>query len=390
MGREVEEEEKYSPPPLLEHKNRSLRSKAAHFVSDLTTVILNPISDKPSKRKPRPPPVPEDGSDSEGSKLELDEGEPGDIVDGPDTSSFTAFLYSLLSNSEPGSHSSLNGNNGKQDDKAEPSEPPVKEPSRRRSLITRGKQTIGRAVYQVARLGGFRNQGSSKGNSDMGVADGSNSKVDRHEGILKQDKNEEVPSGNRPETSEPSLLLSEKTRTALYTALPALVKDRKWVMLYSTWRNGISLSTLYRRSMLWPGLSLLVVGDRKGTVFGGLVEAPLRATTKRRYQGTNASFVFTNVSGHPTIFRPTGINRYYTMCSTEYIALGGGGHFALYLDGDLLTGSSAASQTYGNSCLSCSEDFEVKEVELWGFVYASKYEEILSVLRTEAPGICRF
>lgn len=60
MGREVEEEEeeKWSPPPVLERKNRSLRSKAAHFVSDLTTVILNPISDKPSKRKPRPPPVP--------------------------------------------------------------------------------------------------------------------------------------------------------------------------------------------------------------------------------------------------------------------------------------------------------------------------------------------
>lgn len=162
----------------------------------------------------------------------MDEGEPGDIVDGPDTSSFTAFLYSLLSNSEPGSHSSLNGNNEKQDDKAEPSELPVKEPGKRKSIISRGKQTIGRAVYQVARLGGFRNQGSSKGNSDMGIDDGSNSKVNRDEGILTQDKNEQVPSSNLPETSESSLLLSEKTRIALYTALPALVKDRKWVMLY--------------------------------------------------------------------------------------------------------------------------------------------------------------
>ena len=30
-------------------------------------------------------------------------------------------------------------------------------------------------------------------------------------------------------------------------------------MFCSTWRHGISLSTLYRRSMLGPGLSLLVV-----------------------------------------------------------------------------------------------------------------------------------
>lgn len=30
-----------------------------------------------------------------------------------------------------------------------------------------------------------------------------------------------------------------------------------------------------------------------------------------------------------------GLNRYFTLCSTEYIAMGGGSHFALYLDGDL-------------------------------------------------------
>ncbi|KAJ6419432.1 hypothetical protein OIU84_029526, partial [Salix udensis] len=40
-------------------QQKSLRSKAVHFVSDLTTVILNPISDKPSKHPtplPHPPP----------------------------------------------------------------------------------------------------------------------------------------------------------------------------------------------------------------------------------------------------------------------------------------------------------------------------------------------
>lgn len=39
-------------------KQRSLRSKAVHFVSDLTTVLLNPISDKPSKPSPSPSPPP--------------------------------------------------------------------------------------------------------------------------------------------------------------------------------------------------------------------------------------------------------------------------------------------------------------------------------------------
>ena len=39
-------------------RKQSIRSKAAHFVSDLTTVLLNPISDKPSKpqtQQPRSP-----------------------------------------------------------------------------------------------------------------------------------------------------------------------------------------------------------------------------------------------------------------------------------------------------------------------------------------------
>ena len=142
--------------------------------------------------------------------------------------------------------------------------------------------------------------------------------------------------------------------------------------------------------MLWPGLSLLVVGDKKGAVFGCLVEAPLRSPSKKKYQGTNNTFVFTNISGHPVIYRPTGVNRFFTLCNTDYIAIGGGGHFALYLDGDLLNGSSSVSETYGNPCLANSQDFEVKEVELWGFVYASKYEEVLAMSKTEAPGICRF
>lgn len=31
----------------------------------------------------------------------------------------------------------------------------------------------------------------------------------------------------------------------------------------------------------------------------------------------------------------SGVNRYFTLCNADYIAIGGGGHFALYLDGDL-------------------------------------------------------
>ncbi|KAF8411473.1 hypothetical protein HHK36_004024 [Tetracentron sinense] len=361
----------------------SLRTQAAHFVSDLTTVLLNPISDKPH----------EDMMGLEKSQQESiadeDMGVPSDV---PDTSSFTAFLYSLLSSSESGSCSNVEGQNGYHAEMDEStSDVVINETSGRKTLLARGKHSLSRAIYKAARIYGSQNQDSeSNGDYNMNIDDGNDLKGVGIE--LRHVQTHKNPESwvNLPDMSEPSLLLSEKTRSTLYFSLPALAQGRKWVLLYSTWRHGISLSTLYRRSMLCPGFSLLVVGDRKGAVFGGLVEAPLRATSKRKYQGTNNTFVFTNTSVHPVVFRPTGANRYFTLCSTDFLALGGGDHFALYLDSDLLNGSSSTSETYGNSCLALSKDFEVKEVELWGFAYASKYEETVALCRTEAPGICRW
>ncbi|KAD7478447.1 hypothetical protein E3N88_01583 [Mikania micrantha] len=383
LGRPQQQQER-------QRSTTSIRSKAAHFVSDLTTVILNPISDKPSSIS---------GNASNEPRRNTQQCSQEDDVpvleDGPDTSSFTAFLYSFLSpgrsENEP-EYANWNDNQSVDANKTDSSSANVlvKENSGKKGIFSRGKQSIGKALSQAARFGtGYRYHSSGKINTELKVDDGKEtaSQFGANEGVLEQNLN----GPKLPNMSEPSQLMTEDTRTALYVALPVLSQGKKWVLLYSTWRHGISLSTLYRRSNLCPGLSLLVVGDRKGAVFGGLVEAPLKPSTKKRYQGSNNTFVFTNTPGCPVVFRPTaGINRYFTLCSTEYLALGGGNHFALYLDNDLLNGSSLASETYGNSCLSHTQDFEVKEIELWGFVYASEYEEVVSMLRTEAPGICRW
>ncbi|CAJ1855833.1 unnamed protein product [Sphenostylis stenocarpa] len=373
-------------------KRQSLRNKATHFVS----VLLNPISDsdttKPSKHPPTAPtPTPPSGEVG-GSGTNVEESNLG-LADGPDTSSFTAFLYSLLSSSDTGDNASSHVQSD--DDKgAAPDHSPLpdsllKENGGRKSLFSKSKLSLGRAIR---RMGGVRHHGR-RDNLEMKLDDGGGSKA---AGVVEMRRIEPVeesltvPLVDLPEISEPSVLLSDSIRNVLYVSLPPLVHGRKWLLLYSTWRHGISLSTLYRRSMIWPGLSLLIVGDKRGAVFGSMVEAPLRSSTKKKYQGTNNTFVFTNISGQPVIYRPTGVNRYFTLCNTDYLAIGGGGHFALYLDGDLLNGSSSVSETYGNPCLANSQDFEVKEVELWGFVYASKYEEVLAMSRTETPGICRW
>ncbi|KAI4373875.1 hypothetical protein MLD38_011940 [Melastoma candidum] len=65
--------------------------------------------------------------------------------------------------------------------------------------------------------------------------------------------------------------------------------------------------------------------------------------------------------------------RYFYMCLNDLLAIGGGGNFALRLDGDLLSGTSGLCETFGNSCLAHSMDFELKNVELWGFIHSSSH-----------------
>ncbi|ERM95909.1 TLD domain-containing protein 2 isoform X1 [Amborella trichopoda] len=355
----------------------SFRNKAAHFVSDLTTVLLNPISDI-------------EENETKSRQHMFEEKDFRDEIDGPDTSSFGAFLYSLLS-SESGSDSGDKRQEHNAGMTESASNLGTQAIGKKKTLISRGKHSIGRAISRVMKIDKHRDEGidqrigccgeSGDKNGDKSVQYG---KKPVHTAAMGAEE-------ALPDISEPSLLLSERSRTILCSSLPKLVCGSMWVLIYSTWRHGISLSSLYRRSTLCPGYCMLVVGDRKGAVFGGLVEAPLRPTNKRKYQGTTNAFVFSDVSSSPVVFRPTGINRYFTLCSTDFLALGGGGHFALYLEEDLLHGSSSASETFGNSCLAHTQDFEVKEVELWGFRYTSKHGERVSFDRLdEPPGICRW
>ncbi|XP_030463942.1 uncharacterized protein LOC115683540 [Syzygium oleosum] len=170
-----------------------------------------------------------------------------------------------------------------------------------------------------------------------------------------------------------SVFISPDLYEFLHSSLPNLVKHRQWVLLYSTLRHGISLRTLIRKSADLSGPCLLIVADMQGAVFGGILECPLKPTAKRKYQGTNQTFVFTTLYGQPRLFRPTGANRYYYICMNDSLALGGGGNFALSLDGDLLSGTSGPCETFGNSCLAHNPEFELKNVELWGFTHSSRY-----------------
>ncbi|XP_020093347.1 oxidation resistance protein 1 [Ananas comosus] len=173
--------------------------------------------------------------------------------------------------------------------------------------------------------------------------------------------------------TEKSTFMSGELFEFFQSSLPNIVKGCQWVLLYSTWKHGISLRTLLRKSLALQGPCLLIVGDVQGAVFGGLLDAPLKPMAKRKYQGTNQTFVFTTLYGEPRLFRATGANRYYYLCLNDVLAFGGGGSFALCLDEDLLNGSSGPCETFGNLCLAHSPEFELKNVELWGFTHLPRH-----------------
>ncbi|PNX88929.1 hypothetical protein L195_g045044, partial [Trifolium pratense] len=234
-----------------QNKTQSFRSKAVHLVSDLTTVLLNPISDHNNNNKPSLSSSEEERVDVDD---ELNESELEVDANGPDTSSFTAFLYSFLSST---SDSRDNDGNDDDDDVSVVGDDIDDEMNEnlvvKKGLLSKGKQSLGKAIYVVARMGGFRsgNRGRDNFESDeCGVEMKSIQKL------------KEVPASvdlvdRLPEISEPSMLISNSLRNAVYDSLPSLIHGRKWLMLYSTWKHGISLSTLYRRSLLLPGPSLL-------------------------------------------------------------------------------------------------------------------------------------
>lgn len=154
------------------------------------------------------------------------------LEDGPDTSSFTAFLYSFLSpgrSEKESEYAGWNDNQSVADNRNDASS--VKESSGKKSIFSRGKQSIGKALTQAARFGGgYRFHASGKVNTESKSDDGkeTSSEFGKDEGGPVQN-----PSAPKlPNMSEPSQLMTEDTRAGLYVALPALSQGKKWVLLY--------------------------------------------------------------------------------------------------------------------------------------------------------------
>ena len=68
---------------------------------------------------------------------------------------------------------------------------------------------------------------------------------------------------------------------------------------------------------------------------------------------------------YPWARKPGLDNAFFQHVGPEGLGVGGSGHWAIFLDSELLRGSSGECATFASPCLAAGEEFEVLGVELW-------------------------
>lgn len=174
-----------------------------------------------------------------------------------------------------------------------------------------------------------------------------------------------VPTGPLPGLNKPSILLKEIHLKALMAVIPKRMRQANWQLLYSTARHGYSLKSLYRRASGFAP-TILVIKDPEDHIFGSYCSEPWKVAP--RFFGTGESFVFKlepQMVYYPWKRVHKGRNDYFMYGSQDSMGVGGTGHFALWLDGELLYGHSGVCDTFGSPCLASKDEFKIIALELW-------------------------
>ncbi|KAI5116309.1 hypothetical protein M0805_009635 [Coniferiporia weirii] len=189
---------------------------------------------------------------------------------------------------------------------------------------------------------------------------------------------------------EPTIpVLDEVLATALRVHLSALARlPYSWTLLYSADQHGLSLNTLYARCApsevvggggklpdAASGSALIALQDADGGVFGAWIGEGIHLS-HGSYYGGGDSFLW-RVDPHEPhelkVYKWTGRNGYVAFCDTDGFSFGGGeGHYGLYVDGNLIEGTTHPCPTFDNECLAQGTRrgrmvaFDCVGLEVWG------------------------
>lgn len=152
------------------------------------------------------------------------------------------------------------------------------------------------------------------------------------------------------------------------SALPARFSRFDWQLIYSTMRHGVSLQTLYAKCSADDPV-VLVLRDDSGAVFGCYVSTGWHVA--KHYYGNGEMFVFKLV---PTVavYKWSRENSLFQLASSDSLAMGGGGNFALFLDSLLEHGSSRPCPTFNSPPLASNLQFAVVVLEAYKLVPSYK------------------
>ncbi|KAI0561804.1 hypothetical protein FGB62_71g218 [Gracilaria domingensis] len=161
-----------------------------------------------------------------------------------------------------------------------------------------------------------------------------------------------------------SIIATAHHVSPLHAHLPVRYQACDWQNVYSTMRHGISLQTFYMNCAGSDPIVVLIRDDG-GSVFGAYSSVPWKSS--KHYYGTGEGFVFT-ISPNLAVYKWSRENSFFQLGSSESIALGGGGKFALFLDSMFEHGSSGPCATFNNPCLASKQEFNVVVLEAYKLV----------------------
>ena len=185
----------------------------------------------------------------------------------------------------------------------------------------------------------------------------------------------------------------------IYSALPLHLKALDPVLLYSGSRHGFLLPTLIRR-VKNRRYTIMLVRTSDGEVFGGFAGEEWKQN--KEYFGSRNSFVFSIfrkkedkgptemylIDDSPIVTAPgltkkkplgfsgelykwkRGQPEFFQQLNADGIGFGG----AIFLEKNMENGWSRECKTYSSPRLTCTRDFAIVQLEMWGLGEAEKEE----------------
>jgi hypothetical protein len=208
-------------------------------------------------------------------------------------------------------------------------------------------------------------------------------------------------------------VLSPPAMESLTSFMPESLSEHNFWLKYSLVRDGASLWKMLRQVRASTN-SLLAIETTDGDVFGAFTTQTWRYSqgwygskesflwkmrNARSFETTTQSIVEQACQeGEIQVFPYRAGNVAVQYCSKEYLMLGQGEllpstkpgqhyGYGLYLEADLLKGSTSTSETFGNPCMVAAEQrgarFDVANIEVWTFTpHATVEEAVQSELST--------